>query len=451
MIRAIAFYLPQYHPIPENDEWWGKGFTEWTNVTRARPLFPGHYQPHVPADLGYYDLRVPEVREAQARMAREYGVHGFCYYHYSFSGKRLLERPFNEVLQSGKPDFPFCLCWANESWTRVWDGGESQILMQQVHSDESDRDFIREVIPAFKDPRYIRVDGRPLFLVYRTELLPDPKHTVRIWRDECLKAGVGELHLCRTESRECRLDPAEHGFDSAYEFPPHGMPPGSRVEVDLLWPNREGVDAGFDGLLWQYEVLVRGFLRRGREDYKLFRGLVCSWDNTPRRMGRATLMLDASPELYRYWLSRIVSHTREWHQGDEQLVFINAWNEWAEGCHLEPDRRFGYRWLEATRHALQQPDELDALLAQAEEASKSPAAARAWITRASALLRRQDDTLRAALSDLGGTDRGRLEEIARLRHDRLRGYRLIKLAYRVFDFFAGRYTVDGLPTLPRPR
>ena len=187
-IRPIAFYLPQFHPTPENDEWWGKGFTEWTNVTKARPLFPGHYQPQLPADMGFYDLRLPEAREAQAALAREYGIHGFCYYHYWFNGRRILERPFNEVLASGKPDFPFCLCWANENWTRVWDGGEKNVLLEQKYSHEDDLAHIESLIPAFRDERYIRIDGKPLFLVYRTGLLPNPARTAEIWREAAKRA-----------------------------------------------------------------------------------------------------------------------------------------------------------------------------------------------------------------------------------------------------------------------
>jgi lipopolysaccharide biosynthesis protein len=449
MIRAIAFYLPQFHPIPENDEWWGKGFTEWTNCMRARPLFPGHYQPHMPADLGFYDLRVPQVREQQAQLARAYGIHGFCYYHYWFSGKRLLELPFNEVLASGKPDFPFCLCWANENWTRRWDGGENQILVAQTHTDDNDRAFIREVIPAFRDRRYIRVDGRPLFLVYRTDLLPDPHHTVRIWREECVKAGVGDPYLVRTESRITAIDPQQHGFDAAYEFPPHGMPEGANVEPEDVFPQREGVDPSFTGTLWQYEVLARGYLSRQRPDYTLFRGNLVSWDNTPRRQGRGTVILDGTPELYRYWLSKIVEDTRNWHAGDEQLVFINAWNEWAEGCHLEPDARFGHRWLEATRQALAQSDE--PLLLELDDAKRDPRRAQEWIDRAATRLAQQSDALRGAVAELATTDTARLEEIAKRRTERRGGYRLLDRVYGVIDRLRGRVSRDGLPPLPRSR
>src|ERR1019366_6300153 len=220
-VRAIAFYLPQFHPIPENDAWWGNGFTEWTNVTMARPLFKGHYQPHLPADLGFYDLRLPEAREAQAALAREYGIHGFCYYHYWFNGQRLLERPFNEVLASGKPDFPFCLCWANENWTRRWDGEEQEILQAQNYGDEDDLNHIRWLAAAFRDPRYIRVQNRPLFLVYRLSLLPNPARTVELWRDEARRIGVGELFLCNVESfcNEHGMV-AKAGLDAAVEFAP---------------------------------------------------------------------------------------------------------------------------------------------------------------------------------------------------------------------------------------
>ena len=199
-LRLIAHYLPQFHPIPENDRWWGKGFTEWTNVTKAQPLFEGHYQPHLPGELGFYDLRLGETRIAQAELARAHGIHGFCYYHYWFNGKKVLERPLNEMLRSGKPDFPFCICWANENWTRTWDGQDSHILLKQEYSADDDRRHIRELFRIFDDRRYIRVNAKPLFLVYRTENMPDPSRTAAIWREEARKAGIGEIYLCKVES-----------------------------------------------------------------------------------------------------------------------------------------------------------------------------------------------------------------------------------------------------------
>ncbi len=218
IVRLIAFYLPQFHPIAENDEWWGQGFTEWTNVVKARPRFRGHYQPHLPADLGFYDLRLPETREAQADLAKRYGIYGFCYYHYWFGGRRLLERPFNEVLSSGRPDFPFCLCWANDNWSRTWDGITGQMLVMQEYGEEDDRRHMRSLAQSFSDDRYIRVNGKPIFLVYRSSSMPCAKRTTDIWREEAEKLGIGELYLCRVESRFDLGDPIEHGFDAAVEF-----------------------------------------------------------------------------------------------------------------------------------------------------------------------------------------------------------------------------------------
>ncbi|MFN3750046.1 MAG: glycoside hydrolase family 99-like domain-containing protein [Thiobacillus sp.] len=356
-VKAIAFYLPQFHPVPENDEWWGKGFTEWRNVTKAKPLFPGHYQPHLPADLGFYDLRLPEVRQTQAELARQHGIHGFCYYHYWFNGRRILERPFDEVLKSGKPDFPFCLCWANENWTRVWDGGEKDILLEQHYSSEDDLAHIRSLIPAFKDPRYIRINGKPLFLVYRTELLPDPKRTAEIWRNEAIMSGVGDLYLVRVESFTRGINPASIGFDAAVEFAPDGHDMGKLKYHDGFpgFLSRKGIipRAFAENRIVSYPVLARGMMSRPPAPFKRFRCVTPMWDNSARRKVDARIVIDSTPELYEIWLRAIAAKTSTQFDHDERLVFINAWNEWAEGNHLEPDLKWGRGYLEATKRALE--------------------------------------------------------------------------------------------------
>jgi lipopolysaccharide biosynthesis protein len=348
-VRAIAFYLPQYYPTAENDAWWGKGFTEWTKVVEGRPLFHGHHQPQLPADLGFYDLRLPDVRQAQAQLARQYGIHGFCYYHYWLDGKHLLDRPFAEVLASGKPDFPFCLCWANHNWTRRWDGLNNEVLIAQNHTPAGDRAMIRELIPAFRDPRYIRIDGRPLFLVYRASELSDPRAVARAWREEAVAAGLPGLYLVRAEVHDdahTQQDPAQVGFDAAYEFPPHG------IRVATPSSATPGLDTAFSGLAYEYGEVARDFATRPTPSYRRFHAVMPAWDNTARVGRRAHIAVNSNPEAYRSWLEIVCNRTRREQQGDERLVFINGWNEWAEGCHLEPDRRYGLAWLEATRAAL---------------------------------------------------------------------------------------------------
>ncbi|WP_447962848.1 glycoside hydrolase family 99-like domain-containing protein [Nitrospira sp. Ecomares 2.1] len=347
-VRAIAFFLPQYHPIPENDLWWGKGFTEWTNVTKARPNFKGHYQPHLPADLGFYDLRMPEVREEQARLARQYGISAFCYYYYWFAGKKLLNRPLDEVLQSGAPDFPFCLCWANENWTRRWDGCEEDILIAQSHTEADHAGFIAEIAPALLDPRYVRIHGKPLLIVYRLGQLPDPRRTADLWREFCVNAGIGEIYLAYVQSFERMTmgdDPSLYGFDAAIEFPPHRYP----VQAEFPQPL---INQDYQGVLFDYGQTSENFIRRTWPSYKLFKGVMPSWDNTARRQDVSHVFVGATPERYEYWLRRVVEQTRRLHFGDERIVFINAWNEWAEGNHLEPDREFGHQYLVATKNAL---------------------------------------------------------------------------------------------------
>lgn len=349
-MRLIAFYLPQYHPIPENDLWWGKGFTEWTNVSKAAPLFDGHYQPHLPADLGFYDLRLEEVREQQAALAKDYGIYGFCYYYYWFDGRRLLERPLDEILRLQRPDMPFCVCWANEPWSRNWDGKHSEILMSQKHSPESDERFILDLLPVFADERYIRINGRPLLLVYRTELLPDIANTARTWRKQALNHGL-DLYLCRVESFS-HEDPAAIHFDAACEFPPNfvGMVPEESSSFAFHQP--------FTGSVYDYYRLTTLMLHRGEARYKRFLGATPSWDNTARSGNRASVFVNSTPDLFRHWLTATIRKTERRFQGDEQIVFINAWNEWGEGCHLEPDRRHGHAFLEACRTALAAASEL---------------------------------------------------------------------------------------------
>src|SRR5438477_3567115 len=356
-VRLIAFYLPQYHPIPENDKWWGPGFTEWRNVANARPLFPGHYQPHLPADLGFYDLRLPEVREAQAALASQHGISGFCYYHYWFNGRLILERPFAEVLASGKPDFPFCLCWANENWTRVWDGGEQDILLQQHYSTDDDRAHIQALMPAFADTRYFRIDGRPLFLVYRTELLPEPARTADIWRSEVSKAGLGDLYLARVENFASRVDPRAIGFDASVEFAPDGANVGKikfRGPIHRMLA-RSGLLPGVyvDGKVVNYRAMMLGMLAKPDPPFKRFHCVTPMWDNTARRHTGARIYIGSTPNLYEEWLTETAKQTIDKFPPEERIVFVNAWNEWAEGCHLEPDLKWGRQYLEATKAALE--------------------------------------------------------------------------------------------------
>ena len=345
--RLIAFYLPQFHAIPENDTWWGKGFTEWTNVAQARPLFPGHYQPHVPADLGFYDLRFAEVRQAQADLARAHGVHAFCYYHYWFQGRRLLRRPLDEVLASGAPNFPFCLCWANESWTRTWDGLERDVLLEQRYSETDDREHGRWLIGVFKDRRYLRVDGKPLFLVYQAGGLPNAARTAAIWREEAHASGIGDIFLCAVESlRYDRVAPAAIGFDATVEFQPDWLmlPPATRMP--------EGTK------VYDYGQVVDRMLEKPRPEHRQFRSVATGWDNTARRRRNAILLHGTTPERYQHWLERVL-HGGQARRPGEELVFINAWNDWGEGAHLEPCQKWGRRYLEATLAAASGPQKAD--------------------------------------------------------------------------------------------
>jgi lipopolysaccharide biosynthesis protein len=360
-IRAIAFHLPQFHPIPENDEWWGKGFTEWTNVAKAKPLFPGHYQPHLPADLGFYDLRLPEARAAQAQLASEYGVHGFCYYHYWFNGRRVLERPVNDIWKSGEPDFPFCLCWANENWTRQWDGSGEHVLLEQRYSPEDDLAHIQALLPLFSDERYIRILEKPIFLIYRASLLPDTRQTTALWRREAERAGLKGLFLVKVESfSDSSGDPRDAGFDCSLEFQPRGAllsrgkPLPGRNWL-TRWKPAQARREDTENKLFDYRELVTNSLAAELPTYPRIPCVCPSWDNTPRRKQGAHIFVNSTPKLYEEWLGGVVRKlVKAPPSGEpaEDLVFINAWNEWGEGNHLEPCQRWGRGYLEATKRAL---------------------------------------------------------------------------------------------------
>ncbi len=367
-MKIISFYLPQYHPIPENDAWWGKGFTEWVSVAAARPRFKGHHQPQIPADLGFYDLRLEETRIAQAALAAEYGISAFCYYHYWFNGKLLLDRPFNEVLQSGKPDFPFCLCWANESWTRAWDGLEKEILIKQEYGARDRIEHIHWLCKAFKDPRYIKVNNRPLLLIYRTDTIPDLKERIHDWRRVAKEQGFNDLYLCAVRSNFSQMsEPSmiEAGFDAIVEFQPFSKNfPRRSLRVLFKLAVNHYINKMITGLnlrlriplLNENNILCYGKLADKAmaiphpSDHRKFPCVTPSWDNSARK-NIAQIIQNDDPRKFSDWILNAFQRVEKYDE-DEKIIFINAWNEWAEGCHLEPDVKNGRRFLEAVRQAI---------------------------------------------------------------------------------------------------
>lgn len=364
-MKALAFYLPQYHPIAENDVWWGEGFTEWTNVAAARRRFSGHHQPHIPADMGFYDLRLAETRIKQADLAKEYGVSGFCYYHYWFNGKQLLDRPLREVLAEGRPDFPFCICWANENWTRAWDGLERQVLIHQNYTEEDSRAHIETLMSYFADSRYITVEGRPLFLVYRPDHIPNAKVYFNAWRETAEKGGLSGLYICAVKNGFVDLSDAEllaQGYDAILDFQPdrRDFPPASTSSQRLVDLARKVLPNALYQLLKtnvstvnriDYKALVERMVsKEWPGNYRKYPVVFPSWDNTARRK-TPTVIQNLDPDLFQKWLSYAVEKVASYPE-NEQFVFINAWNEWAEGCHLEPDQCLGKSFLQATRNVL---------------------------------------------------------------------------------------------------
>ena len=344
--RLIAYYLPQFHPIPENDEWWGKGFTEWTNTAKAKPLFPGHYQPHVPADLGFYDLRLPEIRIAQANMAREYGIEGFCYYHYWFAGKRLLDRPFNEVLKSGEPDFPFCLCWANETWTGKWHGSPNKILITQSYPGKDDEEkHFYTLLPSFFDKRCLTIDEKPIFLVYSPMQLPDPVRFTDHWRELALKNGLQGLFFIGVVNEP--WTPSDHGFDAATTVRPFQ----SEMLGEMRFKRKLRKLLQFPNDIYSYKNIYPYLLMPEATKSNVYPTVIPNWDNTPRSGLNGLVLHDSTPELFRKHLKSTLSQVL--HKSiDNRIVFVKSWNEWAEGNHLEPDLKFGKSYLEVVKQEI---------------------------------------------------------------------------------------------------
>jgi len=345
--RVLTFYLPQFHPVQENDEWWGPGFSEWTNTAKARPLYPGHAQPHLPGDLGFYDLRVPETRQAQADLATRYGVEAFCYWHYWFgAGQRILERPFEEVLASGEPPFGFALAWANQTWTGVWHGAENRVLIEQTYpGPDDDRAHFEHILPAFTDPRYFTVDGRPLFYVFRPEQLPDARAWVDRWQDMARTAGLPGLYLVAEVSDLLGKGPRftavkEAGFDAGvYIRLPARVTPAAVLRMRLgrkLLRMPERYPYSRQPLPVPSELLGEN----------LYPCVYPNWDNTPRSGRRGLVVSGADPELFESHVRAAVESLQD-RPSEERLLFIKSWNEWAEGNYLEPDREVGHAYLKA--------------------------------------------------------------------------------------------------------
>lgn len=355
-LRGLAIYLPQFHPIKENDDWWGKGFTEWRNVVKGKPIIKGQYQPHLPADLGFYDLRIPEVMQAQIDLAKTNGIYGFCFYHYWFNGKRLLEKPVDDFLASKKIDFPFCLCWANENWTRNWDGMTKNILIEQNYNSKDDVQHMQYLCEkVFSDERYIKVEGKPLFLIYRPSLLPNPKETITTWRNIAKNYGFKDLYLGFFWSFENNVNPAKYCLDFAAIFPPIQMPIRTKNSLFGHALRKLGLKLTIKQKhrVYEYKDLSDYCSNLDfPDDYLLYPTVTPMWDNyVRRRNGGSNIYLNSTPSLYKNWLYKICKKFNPPSE-EENFIFINAWNEWAEGNHLEPCEKWGHQYLEATQEVL---------------------------------------------------------------------------------------------------
>jgi len=352
-VKAIAFYLPQFHEIEQNNYWWGKNYTEWRAAATAKPQFKSHYQPHIPADLGFYDLTNPEVFEKQAQLAKRYGIYGFCFYYYNFGHFELLEKALDAFLKSNA-DIKFCLCWANENWTRRWDGMDKEVLVEQkaTDNDEIFLKVLKDMTRFIKDKRYIRIDGKPLILIYRPSLFTNIKDKLKLWRNYWKDRYGEDLYLCAVDSMERASGnappPEELGFDAAVEFPVHGIHTRSTLEEEELLP-----DSNFNGIVVNYLDAVTEICSRKHPGYKRFPGVFPSWDNTPRRKNKGTVFINTHPSAFQVYLECKVEEALLL-SGSERFLFINAWNEWGEGNHLEPDLKYGHSWLQVVDKVLKE-------------------------------------------------------------------------------------------------
>jgi len=348
--KAIAFYLPQFHPFAENDAWWGRGFTEWTNVTKAVPMFVGHYQPQLPIDLGFYDLRLPEVMQRQVELAKLYGVHGFCFHYYWFSGKRLMERPLLNYLTDTNLDLPFCLCWANEPWSRRWDGSEDDLLIGQDLKPDDDRRFMEDLLPFLKDARHLTIEDKPILIIYRPHYWEKDrvKTLTTNFRAVAVEHNFKGMYLICALSHDFRDDPRDWGFDAGMEFPPHAYGDVPQEK------NLRFISGNFCGTVHDMRALVNSERYMTPKAFKTFKTVFPAWDNTARKLNNSFIFHHSDPLIYKKWLKNILQYTYRHNSPQEQFVFINAWNEWAEGAHLEPDRKYGYAYLQATAEALEE-------------------------------------------------------------------------------------------------
>lgn len=350
--KIIAYYLPQMHPTPENDAWWGKGVTEWNNVARAVPQYLGHYQPRLPGELGFYDLRLKENIVRQTELAKMYGIYAFCWYYYWFDGKRLLERPLDLYLKNLDIQFPFCLCWANESWTKGFFGSSKEVIMKQNDTVESYKNFIIDIEKYFRDSRYMEINRKKILIVYKPQNVPDCKHMLEYWREYCKNKGVGDLYIIGCWTSDQKEDFLSKGFDAVAEFQP-----GSIVDYcEKINKKIPFVNEDFSGAIYSYaDVVKKKIYQKNFLKKKMYHSVMPMWDNTPRRNNKGSLIFDGStPALFHQWLQDVIRNNSVRPDLDDNLIFINAWNEWGEGAYLEPDKRYGYAYLQVIKEAIEE-------------------------------------------------------------------------------------------------